>query len=130
MQPEISWAECRRVNEFRKNVDAQPDLESKADYAVKHSPTLNGLPPSFVVSYVGKAEWGGLAPYVDGVFTLSLGHIVLEVNATEVHFCMSLQTVRQDDKHVREFLEVLDEEGISYLLGSFEERKLPEIVLP
>ena len=130
MQPEASWAECRKVNAFRMAIDEQPDLESKADYAVKNSPTTNGYSSSFVISYVGKVDWGGLAPFIKGVFALTFGHIMLEVNATNEDFCVSFQTVRQDDKYVKEFLEVLDEEGISYMKGSFEDRKLPAIVLP
>ncbi len=55
---------------------------------------------------------------------------MLEVNATDENFCISFQTIRQDDRYVKEFLEVLDEEGVSYVKGAFEDRKLPAIVLP
>ncbi|MCR4655704.1 MAG: hypothetical protein K5770_05675 [Lachnospiraceae bacterium] len=130
MQPELSWAECRRVNAFRKAIDEQSDLESKADYAVKHSPTLSEGASTFFISYVGKVEWDGLAPYIKGVFSITNGHIMLEVNATRDDFCISFQTVRRDDKYLKEFTEVLDEEGISYRIGPLEDRNLPGIVLP
>ena len=130
MQPEASWNECRKVDSFRQAIDAQPDLDSKVDYAVEHSPTTHGTPSTFVISYVGKVEWGGLAPFIQGVFTLTFGHIMIEINATEEAFCLSFQTVRKDRKYLDLFLKVLEEEGIAFQVGAAEERKLPEIVLP
>ena len=130
MQPEASRAYCRRVHAFRREIDAQPDLDSKAQYAFAHSPTAHGVPSSFVISYVGKIDWNGLAPYLAGVFTLTYGHLMLEVNATEEAFCISFQTLRTDRKYLNTFLQILDEEGIAYQIGDFEERKLPAIVLP
>ena len=55
---------------------------------------------------------------------------MVEVNATEEDFCFSFQTVRKDGKYIKEFLEVLEEEGITYSAGSLEEKKIPEIILP
>ena len=130
MQPEVSWNECRMVNSFREAIDAQPDLDSKVNYAVEHSPTTHGTPSTYFISYVGKVEWGGLAPFIQGVFTLTLGHIMIEINATEDAFCLSFQTVRKDRKYLDVFLKTLEEEGISCQVGAVEERKLPEIVLP
>ena len=95
-----------------------------------HSPTTHGTPSTFVISYVGKVEWGGLAPFIQGAFTLTFGNIMIEINATEEAFCLSFQTVRKDRKYLDVFLKTLDEEGIAYKVGAVEERKLPEIVLP
>ena len=130
MQPEISWNECRMINSFRRSIDAQPDLNSKVDYAVEHSPTTHGIPSTYVISYVGKVEWGQLASFIQGVFTLTMGHIMIEINATEENFCLSFQTVRKGSKYLEAFLKTLDEEGISYQVGDVEERKLPEVILP
>ena len=129
MQPEISWDFARQLNEIRNQIDAQPDLNSKEDYAVAHSLT-GKVPSSFHVSYVGKVDWGGLASFIDGVFTLTLGHLLLEVNATEEDFCISFQTYRKDNKYIKEFLEVLDEEHIHYSVGPFLDRKLPKVIMP
>lgn len=130
MQPEISWDKCRKVEEYRSQIDAQPDLDSKAVYAVENSPTTHGIPSAFHISYVGKVEWGGLAPYIDAVYTLTVGHLLVEVNATEEDFFLTFQTVRKDDKYLKEFLEVLDEEGIVYSVGELTDRKIPAIILP
>ena len=55
---------------------------------------------------------------------------MLEINATEDDFCISFQTVRKDRKYLDEFLNILEEEGISYTVGEVDERRLPEIILP
>ena len=130
MQPEISWDKCRKVEELRRQIDAQPNLEAKANYAFINSPTTHGIPSAFHISYVGKIEWGGLGPFLDGVYSLTFGHLMIEVNATEEDFCLSFQTVRKDGRYLKEFLQALDEEGITYSVGDLEDRKLPAIVLP
>ena len=64
MQPEVSWNKCRAVEAFRAQIDAQPDLESKVNYAVANSPATNGIPSAFHISYVGKsngAGWGRIS---------------------------------------------------------------------
>ena len=130
MQPELSWKKIRQVEEFRRQIDEQDSIESKVNYAVDNSPTTHGIPSAFHISYVGKIEWGGLAPFLDSIYSLTMGHLMVEVNATEEDFCFSFQTVRKDWKYIKEFLEALEEEGITYSAGSLEEKKLPEIILP
>lgn len=130
MQQEESWEECRKVDAFRREIDAQPDLNSKVSYAVDHSPTTHGTPSTCVISYVGKVEWGALSPFIQGVYTITFGHVMIEINATDEDFCLSFQTVHQHEKYLQAFLRILEEEGLSYTVGAFEERKLPEIMLP
>ena len=130
MQPEVSWKEFRKVYAFRRAIDDQPDLEAKADYAVNNSPTTHGIPSTCVISYVGKIEWGGLAPFIKGIYSLTFGHVMLEINATAEDFCISFQTLHQHERYADAFLKILDEEGLPYTVGEFENRKLPEIILP
>ena len=85
MQPEFSWEECRRVNAFRRKIDDQPDLESKVNYAVENSPTTHGTPSTCVISYVGRVDWGELAPYIQGVYTLAFGQVIC------YHLCWLLE---------------------------------------
>ena len=97
---------------------------------MKNSPLVRaGAKSTFCVSYVGKIDWGDLAPFLKGVFTITPGNIMLEVNATEKDFCISFQTVRQDGKYIKEFLKLLDEEGISYEVGEYQNRKRPKTLL-
>jgi hypothetical protein len=130
MQPEYSWEACRKVDTFRRGIDGQPDLESKVNFAVENSPVTHGIPSTCVISYVGKVDWNGLAPHIQGVYSLTYGHVMLEINATEENFCISFQTLHEHEKYIRAFLEVLAEEGVSYTVGEFADRRLPEIVLP
>lgn len=130
MQPEISWQEYRQVDAFRKGIDAQTDLDGKENYAFENGPATHGIPSTAVISYVGRVEWGGLAPFLRGIYSLTLGHVMLEINATEKDFCISFQTVYQHEKYLKAFLRTLDEEGLSCAVGDFEERRLPKIILP
>lgn len=130
MQPEISWDKCRKVDEFRRMIDSLPDLDSKADYAVANSPTTNTVPTAFNISYVGKVEWGGIGRFIEGVYSLTVAHLLIEINATDDDFCISFQTIRRDKKYLTEFLQMLDDEKIAYSVGEYAERKIPQIVLP
>ena len=130
MQPELSWERLRKTEEFRSKIDALPDTETKAGFAVQNSLTIHGVPSTVHISYVGKIEWDGLAPYIDGVYTLTFSHLLIEVNATDEDFCISFQTLRRDGKYLKEFLEILDEEGIAYSVGELMDRKIPAIILP
>lgn len=130
MQPEYSFQWHREVEAFRKQIDALEGIEAKSDFALKNSPVVRaGAKSTFCVSYVGKIDWGDLAPFLKGVFTITPGNIMLEVNATEKDFCISFQTVRQDGEYIKEFLKLLDEEGISYEAGEYQNRKRPKTLL-
>ena len=48
-----------------------------------------------------------LAPYIDGVYTLTFSHLMIEVNATDDDFCISFRTLRRDGKYIKEFLQDL-----------------------
>ena len=130
MQPEASWAKCRQTEELRRQIDAQPDLESKVNYACENSPTTHGIPSSFHISYVGQIDWGGLEHFIEAVYSLTIAHLMCEVNANKEYFFVSFHTVRKDGKYLKEFLQVLDEEGITYSVGELTERRLPITVLP
>ena len=67
---------------------------------------------------------------IEGIYSLTFGHLMLEINATEKNFCISFQTVHQHERYVKAFLSILEEEGLPYTIGEFENRKLPEIILP
>ncbi len=130
MQPEYSWDQYRKMLEFRDQIDARPSIEEKVDFAGENSPTIHGVPSAFHISYVGKVDWGGLGPFIKGIYSLTQAHLMIEVNATDENFCISFHTIRKDGKYIREFLQVLDEEGFAYTAGELTDRKLPDTVLP
>ena len=125
MQPELSWQEYQNLMKLRDAIDAQQSHAEKKKYALEHSLLRNGSKSTFVISYAGNEQWGGLGDYIDSVFTLTAGHLMFEVNALPGKFCISFQQVITDDRYLKAFLSILDEEHIHYTVGEMEEKKLP-----
>ena len=130
IQPEISYSQIRKVDTLHSNIDKIIGLDKKADYAIANSLLINAIPFSYFISYVGKVDWGDLAPFILGVYTLTFGHLVFEINATNDKFCITFQTVRKDDLYLKEFLQILEQEGFSYSIDEPIDRKLPKMLLP
>ena len=131
MQPEFSVQEYKRLMEFRNGIDEQKTFPEKAAYALKNSLMRSGVNDTFTVSYVGNLPWGGLAEYIDSVYSLTEGHLMLEINSLPEKFCIAFQLFNNSDrKYADAFLQVLDEEGIPYKVGEAEESNLPGIQLP
>lgn len=107
-------------------IDAINNLFKKR-YALKNSPLRNGVKDTFNISYVGKVDWGGLSPYVLEMYSLTEGHLMLEVNSVKDTFCIAFQVLNRDERYIEEFLKVLTEAGIPYELGEMEESRLPQI---
>ncbi len=129
MQPELSWVEYKKLLALRNEIDAIQSHEEKMKYAAGHSLIKNTPMDTYTISYAGNASWGGLADYVKSVFTITDGHLMIEVNALPGKICVSFQQVIRDDTYVKEFLKILDEEHIHYEAGEMEEKKLPGVQL-
>lgn len=129
MQPEISRETYRQVAAYRQKIDEISGKMMKTGYALKNSPLRNGVKDTFNVSYVGNVDWGGLSDYVEELFSLTEGHLMLEVNSAGDKFCIAFEVLNRDENFVQEFVKVLDEEGISYELGEMVESRLPQIKL-
>ncbi len=129
MQPELSWAEYKKVMAYRDGIDAIQDYEGKRKYADENSPIKRGFIDTYTISYAGNSEWGGLADYVDSVFSITDGNLMLELNALPGKICVSFQQILQDDRYLKHFIGVLDEEGIHYEIGAMEEKNLPGVQL-
>ena len=127
MQPELSREAYRQVAAYRAQIDKIPGKALKTAYALKNSPLRSGVKDTFNVSYVGNVDWGGLSEYIQAVYSLTEGHLFLEVNAVRDQFCISFQVLNKDTDFVQEFVKVLTEEGIPYELGEMRESRLPQI---
>lgn len=130
MEPELSWQEYRKLVAFREGIDSAGSHEEKVRYAREHSLLRETSRDSYSISYAGNSSWGGLAEYVDEVYSFADGHLMLEVNALPDKFCICFQQIIPGEKYLNAFLQVLDEEGIKYAVGPMEEKKLPRIRLP
>ena len=100
-----------------------------ANSALKNSPLRNGVKDTFNVSYVGNVDWGSLSEYIEEIYSLTEGHLMLEVNSARDKFCISFQVLNRDENFIREFVRVLEKEGISYELGEMADSRLPQIEL-
>ena len=129
MQPEISRETYRKVAAYREKIDEIHGKTLKTAYALKNSPLRNGVKDTFNVSYVGNVDWGGLAAYIEEIYSLTEGHLMLEVNSAREKFCIAFQVLNRDENFIREFVKVLEEEGIPYELGEMVESRLPQIEL-
>ena len=130
MQPEISVKEYRKMMEIRDGIDAQKTFREKVEYALNNSLMRQGVSDTFTISYVGNITWGALAEYIESVYSITDGHLMLEVNSLPDKFCISFQTFTEDRKYLDAFLQVLEEEGIPYVLGEGERTGLAGIQLP
>ena len=130
MQPEFSVQEYKRLMEFREGIDAKKTFPEKAEYALTNSLMRADVTDTFTVSYVGNLRWGGLADYIESVNSITDGHLMLEVNSLPDKFCISFEQFTDDKKYLNAFLQVLDEEGISYTVREAEPTGLPGIQLP
>ena len=130
MQPEFGVQEYKRLVEFRNGIDEQKTFQEKAGYALTNSLMRADVTDTFTVSYVGNISWGGLAEYIESVNSITDGHLMLEVNSLPDKFCISFEQFTDDRKYLDAFLQVLDEEGISYTAGEAEPTGLPGIQLP
>ena len=130
MQPENSYEWYRQIVEARKGIDSQPDLKSKIKYAQKHSIYKSDSRDTFMISYVGKTDWGGMADYIRSLYTITDGNLMLEVNALPDKFCVTFQMLTKDRKPLDHFCDVLREEQLPFTASDIMVRNMPDLQLP
>ncbi len=131
MQPEFSVQEYKRLMEFRNGIDEQKTFPKKVEYALNNSLLRKDINDTYTISYVGNLAWGGLAEYIDSIYSITDGHLMLEVNSLPEKFCISFQQFNNTGrKYLDAFLQVLDEERIPYTVGEAEKSNMPGIQLP
>ncbi len=129
-QPELGRERFFKVNEVHRGIDEQPTLKKKKRFALSNSAFRSDPRDPWSVSYVGKVDWGGMEAHIKDVYTISDGDLILEVNALKDHFCLAFQVFNKDERPLRLFCEVLDEEAIPYTATGRLTRYLPKILLP
>ena len=130
MQPENSFEWYREIAEARKGIDAQPDLKSKIKYAQKHSIYGSDARDTYMISYVGKTDWGGMAEHIRSVYTITDGNLMLEVNALPDKFCITFQILSKDRKPLDLFCDLLKEEQLPFTVSEEMIRYMPDLQLP
>ena len=130
MQPENSYEWYRTLVDAQKGIDSQPDLRSKIKYARDHSIYRSDSRDTYMGSYVGRTDWGGMAKYIRSAFTITDGNLMLEVNALPDKFCVSFQLLTKDIKPLDYFLEVLEKEKLPFTVSECMVRNMPDLLLP
>ena len=70
--------------------------------------------PSYMISYVGNPEWGSLDPYIEEEYTVIMkDKLFLEVNAAGGKFCIGWVQGFENDSYVKEFQQMLENNGIN-----------------
>ena len=129
MEPEQSWKYYRNLLAYRDKIDQLSGSFRKKKYAFENSPLRSGPKDTFNISYVGNVGWGGLSEFITATYTITEGHLMLEVTATGGKFCICFETLANTEKYLGEFLKVLQEEGIPYVVGETQRSNLPRIAL-
>jgi hypothetical protein len=129
-QPELSYEYFKKLDEVHKGIDAQPNLKAKKKYASKNSAYRRDPRDTYVVSYAGATDWGGMEAHIKGFYSITDGDLMLEVNALKDSFCITFQLINKDRKPLELFCEVLEQEGIPYSVSELYTRYLPKIRLP
>ena len=129
-QPELSYERFKKLERTHKGIDAQPALKEKKKYASKNSTFRSDPRDTYVVSYVGQTDWGGMDEHIKGFYTITDGDLMLEVNALKDTVCITFQLVNKDQKPMDLFLEILSEENIPYRASGRYTRYMPRIKLP
>ncbi len=129
MGPALSWRELKKTLAFRAEIDGVQSHEGKMKYAFDHSLIKNSPWDTYTISYVGKSPWGGVADYVDSCFFVTDGHFIQEITSLPGKICFSFQQVIEDDKYLKAFCQVLEEEHLHYEVGKMEEKKLARLQL-
>lgn len=129
-QPALGRERFFKMQAVHRGIDEQSTLKDKKRYALSNSAFRSDPRDPSSVSYVGQVDWGGMGAHIRSVFTITDGDLILEVNALEERFCITFQLFPKDDKPVRLFCAVLDEEGLPYSVSDRLTRYLPKIQLP
>ena len=129
-QPELGVERFVRLQKVHDGTDAQPDLKSKKNYALSNSAFRSDPRDNSTVSYVGKVDWGEMDQHIKGLYTITDGDLMLEVNALKDKFCIAFQLYGKNRKPLERFCEILDGEKIPYTVSDRYTRYLPKIELP
>ena len=129
-QPELGVERFTRLQKVHDGIDAQPDLKSKKKYALSNSAFRSDPRDNSTISYVGKVDWGDMAQHIKGLYTITDGDLMLELNALKDKFCIAFQLFDKKREPLERFCEILDNEKIPYTVSDRYTRRLPKIELP
>ncbi|MCR5403921.1 MAG: hypothetical protein K6E91_08925 [Butyrivibrio sp.] len=128
--PELSYERFRRLVRVHEDTDEQPTLKAKKAFASKNSAFRSDPRATYVISYVGQIDWGGMEEHIKGFYTITDGDLMIEINYLKECFCITFQLVNKDEKPLELFCETLEKENIPFEVSDMYIRNMPRIQLP
>ncbi len=121
-QPENVWNVVREQLELEKALEPLTLEERFALLRPQVTGARTGIgnlpapyPVTFKVSYVGRTDWGSMAPMIESVHcsvTTNGSGVAIEINTCNGYFDYCFMQEFEDDAYVRRFVEALEAEGI------------------
>ena len=139
-QPETVWSRVQQQLNLEKELEGMT-LQEKFD---RLRPVVTGArtgignlpasaPVSFKVSYVGRTDWGSMAPMIESVHcsvTTNGSGICIEINTCNGYFDYCFMQEFEDDTYVNKFVDLLEEEGIYCTVTGPFDVHVPQMRLP
>ncbi len=129
-QQELSFERFRKLSAVHKEIDDTPTLKEKKKYASTHSAFRSDPRDNYTVSYVGQLNLGEMERHIKGIYNITDGDLMMEVNALEDKMCICFQLANKDRKPLELFLDVLNDAGIKYKVSDRMAKFMPRIKLP
>lgn len=129
-QPENAIYDLRKLMEYHEKIDSFPTLAQKREFCMKNGKFTGAVRDTYYVSYAGQSDWGSLNPYIKSLYSITNGHLNIEINSINEKFYICFHQVVSNKGYFEAFCNVLDREGISYKIMGFFERNLPSTKLP
>ena len=129
MEPEVSVKGYKTVVEHRENIDKQKTNKEKRKYASDNSPLRKGVADSYTVSYTGRIDWGNMGDFIESIYNITDGHLMIEMNAIQDKLFLNFQQVNKKRIYLDAFVEELRKEGIEVKVGDMQYKKLPLLKL-
>lgn len=129
-QPENSVIHMKKVLKFYEDVDSLKTIEEKRNFCLNEGIFTKGCKDTYNVSYVGQTDFGSMSKYVRSMNTLAFGNLLIEINAIGNMFYITFNQVIRTDKYINAFLDILNEEGLSYSVSNYRIKNVAPLVLP
>ena len=81
-----------------------------------------------LMSYA-RIDWGNMADYIESIYNITDGHLMLEMNAIQDKLFLNFQQVNKKREYLDAFVEELKAEGIEVKVGPMQYKKLPRLKL-
>lgn len=129
-QPENSVIHMKEALKFYEEIDSLKTIEEKRNLCLNEGIFTKGCKDTYNVSYVGKTDFGSMNKYVKSMNTLAFGNLLVEINAIGNMFYITFNQLIKTDKYINAFLNVLNEEGLSYSVSNYRVKNIAPLVLP